>query len=72
MPKAGKLLIFLSSTSDDSRPVSITHNDELYGEVYAVNNQPGKCEIDIEEAGTYRFTCAKTIYVYGVIVATER
>ncbi len=72
MPKAGKLLIFLSSTGNDSRPVSITHNDELYGEVYAVNNQPVKCEIDIEEAGTYRFTCAKTIYVYGVIVATER
>lgn len=73
MPKAGKLLIFLSSTGDDSRPVSITHNDELYGEVYAVNkDQPVKCEIDIEEAGTYKFTCAKTIYVYGVIVATER
>lgn len=73
MPMSGKLLIFIASTGDDIRPVSITHNDELYGEILTGGkDQASKCEIEISEAGTYKFTCAKTFYVYGVIIATER
>ncbi len=74
MPKAGKLLIFIGSTGDDARPVSVTHNDELYTEIVTLSGKNSiiKHEIEISESGIYKFTCAKTIYVYGVIIATER
>lgn len=74
MPKSGKLLIYIASTGDDARPVTVNNGDgETVNELTASNKDiPQEYQLSLD-AGTYTFTCASNgFYVYGVIIATDK